>query len=252
MNEGLGKRDENGIITYVNEKLCNMFGYSYDEMIGRHVYSFHDEANLQILKEQMASRKTGEKRPYEIQWIRKDGQKMDMLVSPQPLFDESGAYRGSFAVFTALLGRHDIAAGGEIRSHGTLHCILEDIKTSFIFYDTILSFPALQFNSLSVADWRDIAAEKVRIAADREQKKDFYDLYFSLRLLGIEPLLELYVKKFGKSVNYFHILKGMTYFEDAEKDPEPMLVDKSVTWDEVTQFFLSHIKEFERAFEKLI
>jgi hypothetical protein len=104
---------------------------------------------------------------------------------------------------SSLFRRYDIATEGEIRSHGTLHCILEDVKISFIFYAGILSFPLLQFNSLSIADWRDIAAEKVRIVADRGQKKDFYDLYFSLRLLGVEPLLELSVKKFGKSVNYF-------------------------------------------------
>jgi hypothetical protein len=153
---------------------------------------------------------------------------------------------------SALIGRHDMAAKGEIRSHGTLHCMLEGIKLSFIFYDAILSFPMLKFNSLDVADWRDIGAEKVRMVADRGQKKDFYDLYFSFSLLGIGPLLELSVKKFGKSVNYFHLLKGMTYFGDAEKDPEPMLLDRSVTWDEVKQFFLAHIKEFEGAFEKLI
>jgi hypothetical protein len=104
---------------------------------------------------------------------------------------------------SALIGRHNIAAEGEIRSHGTLHCILEGIKTSFIFYDGILNFPVLQFNSLDIADWRDIAAEKLRIMADRGQKKDFYDLYFCLRILGIEPLLELSVKKFGKKRQLF-------------------------------------------------
>jgi len=152
---------------------------------------------------------------------------------------------------SALVGRHNMAAHGEIRSHGTLHCILEEIKTSFIFYDGNLSFPLLQFNSLNIADWRDITVEKLRIVADRGQKKDFYDLYFGLSLLGIETLIELSVKKFGKSVNYFHLLKGMTYFDDAEKNPEPMLLDKSVTWDQVKHFFLTHITEFEKYLEKM-
>ncbi len=152
---------------------------------------------------------------------------------------------------SALFKRHNLSAEGEKRSRGTLHCILEGIKTSFILYDGLLSFPVLQFNSLNIADWRDIAVEKLRIVADRGQKKDFYDLYFGLRILGIEALVGLSAKKFGKSVNYFHLLKGMTYFEDAEKNPEPMLLEKSITWDKVKHFFLTHIKEFEKTFEKM-
>ena len=34
MNEGLGVQDKNGIITFVNDRLCEMFGYPRDEIIG--------------------------------------------------------------------------------------------------------------------------------------------------------------------------------------------------------------------------
>jgi hypothetical protein len=153
---------------------------------------------------------------------------------------------------SSRIGRQHLAAQGEIRSHGTLHCILEGTKTSFIVYNTSLNFPLLQFNSLYIADWRDITVEKLRVVADRGQKKDYYDLYFGLMLLGIDALTELSVTKFGKSVNYFHLLKGMTYFDDAEKNPEPMVFDKSVTWNDVKHFFSTHIREFEKYFEKMI
>ncbi len=151
---------------------------------------------------------------------------------------------------SALFRKHNLSAEGEMRSRGTLYCILEGIRTSFIFYDGLLCFPVMQFNSLNIADWRDITVEKLRIVADRGQKKDFYDLYFGLRILGIETLIGLAGKKFGKSVNYFHLLKGVTYFEDAEKDPQPMLLEESVTWDNVKHFFLTHVQEFEKAFDK--
>jgi PAS domain S-box-containing protein len=105
MNEGLGMQDGNGIVTYVNEKLCSMMGYSYEEMEGKHLYNFMDESAISVLEEQMEKRKKGEKTPYEIKWTRKDGRRVDMLVAPQPLFDESGAYKGSFAVFTDITTR---------------------------------------------------------------------------------------------------------------------------------------------------
>jgi hypothetical protein len=64
---------------------------------------------------------------------------------------------------SSLLGRHNISPQGEIRSHGTLHCILEEVKTSFISYTGDLSFPLLQFNALHIADWRDITVEKLAL-----------------------------------------------------------------------------------------
>jgi predicted nucleotidyltransferase component of viral defense system len=162
--------------------------------------------------------------------------------------------RGDFAPedLSAMMKNHDLLPEGEIRGRGTLHCILEGIKSSFISYDSLLHFPLLELNSLDIADWRDITTEKLRIVADRGQKKDFYDLYFGVQLLGIDSLVELSFKKFAKNVNYFHLLKGLTYFEDAEKNPEPMIIDESVTWDNVKNFFLTHIRDFEIAFGKVL
>ena len=153
---------------------------------------------------------------------------------------------------SAMMKSYNFFPEGEIRGRGTFYCILEGIKSSFISYDTMLNFPLLELNSLHIADWRDITTEKLRIVADRGQKKDFYDLYFGVQLLGIDSLVELSFKKFVKNVNYFHLLKGLTYFEDAEKNPEPMIIDESVTWDNVKKFFLTHIRDFEIAFAKVL
>ena len=35
MNDGIGVQDAHGVITYVNDRICEMLGYSRDEMIGR-------------------------------------------------------------------------------------------------------------------------------------------------------------------------------------------------------------------------
>ncbi|MBI5050694.1 MAG: nucleotidyl transferase AbiEii/AbiGii toxin family protein [Nitrospirae bacterium] len=140
---------------------------------------------------------------------------------------------------------------GELRSYNTLHCILEGVKTSFIFYDGLLLFPVKSFYSINVADWRDIIVEKLRTVGDRGQKKDFYDLYYGVQKLGIDAIVELAYKKYGKGINYFHLLKGITYFEDAEKNPEPLLLDKNILWDDVRNFFLVKSNDFENAFKHI-
>lgn len=152
---------------------------------------------------------------------------------------------------SAVIRKNKLLIKGEMRRHETLHCILEGIKSSFIFYDGLLIFPTLEFNSLDVADWRDIITEKLRTVADRGQKKDFYDLYFGVQKLGIDNIVEYAYKKFGKNINYFHLLKGITFFKDAEKNPEPILLDKTVSWADVKRFFIAHIQDFEKAFHRV-
>lgn len=152
---------------------------------------------------------------------------------------------------SSTIKQHKISVEGEMRKHGTLYCILEGVKTSFIFYDGQLLFPKIQFNTLEVADWRDIIIEKLRTVGDRGQKKDFYDLYYGVRKLGVNTIIELTYNKFGKSVNYFHLLKGITYFDDAEKNPDPMLLDKSVSWENIKSFFTMHAPDFEKAFSRI-
>lgn len=147
--------------------------------------------------------------------------------------------------------RHKIAVEGEIQRPGTLYCVMEGVKASFIFYDCRLIAPLLKFNTLEVADWRDITTEKLRTVSARGQKKDFYDLYFGLAKWSIDDLITSACKKYGKAVNYFHMLKGITYFDDAERNPQPMLVDKAVAWEEVKSFFVSHVSDFEAAFRRI-
>jgi PAS domain S-box-containing protein len=100
MNEGLGMDDENGLLVYANDRLCEMLGYSLDEIIGRPVLSFFDEKNQKIIQEQVEKRKGGENESYRLEWLKKDGQKIITLVSPRGIFNRSGKYKGSFAVIT--------------------------------------------------------------------------------------------------------------------------------------------------------
>ena len=53
----------------------------------------------------MTRRRRGERESYELSWLRKDGQTIFTLVSPKPIFDERGQFKGSFAVITGITER---------------------------------------------------------------------------------------------------------------------------------------------------
>jgi PAS domain S-box-containing protein len=102
MNDGLGLQDENGLITYVNDRFCQMLGYKFDDFIGRPVSDFLDDNNQKTLKNQISIRKKGKIEPYEIGWVCKDGGKIQTIMSPQSIFNQKGQYKGSFAVITDI------------------------------------------------------------------------------------------------------------------------------------------------------
>ena len=102
MNDGLVIADENGTLTYVNDRLCDLLERSPQDIIGHPVIEFTDEENQKILKEQMAKRKKGESGPYEMAWRRIDGGKISAIVSPKPIFGKDREFKGSFAVITDI------------------------------------------------------------------------------------------------------------------------------------------------------
>jgi PAS domain S-box-containing protein len=102
MNDGLVTRDANGLITYVNGSVTRMLGYAREELVGRPANDFFDEANREIVREQIFGRMKGQHDPYELTWTRKDGSKLHTIMSPWPLFDRNARFIGSFAVMTDI------------------------------------------------------------------------------------------------------------------------------------------------------
>ena len=139
----------------------------------------------------------------------------------------------------ALIQRVQRLAGFSVvtKAPSTLHANIQGTKVSFLGYSYPLLFPLERFLEVAIADSRDIASMKIRAIASRGTKRDFIDLYATAQQFGLVQLLQWFDRKYAQaSYSRVHILKSLTYFEDAEKDPMPhMLI--SVDWSEVKRFF---------------
>jgi PAS domain S-box-containing protein len=102
MNEGVIIANEDNVISYVNEKLSEMLGYSQVEIIGHSILEFLDEDNQKIVQEQRIRRGRGESGSYELELTRNDEQKLIALVSSIPILETDGGFKGSFAVVTDI------------------------------------------------------------------------------------------------------------------------------------------------------
>ena len=126
----------------------------------------------------------------------------------------------------------------------TLHATIQETKVSLFGYAYPVLFPHALFLDVPIADARDIACMKVSAIASRGTKRDFIDLYDACVRFGLAEILTLFARKYVQAnYNRTHILKSLTFFSDAEKDPMPhMLVPR--TWDEVKRFFRREATRF--------
>jgi hypothetical protein len=143
----------------------------------------------------------------------------------------------------ALLQRIQVLDGLTLTAKApyTLHATIQGTKVSFLGYSYPLLFPTNPFLEVAVADPRDVACMKVSAIASRGTKRDFVDLYLCAQRYGLADILRLFNQKYAQT-NYskIHILKSLTFFADAEKDPMPhMLV--ALDWERVKQFCLMEV-----------
>jgi len=127
-------------------------------------------------------------------------------------------------------------------ARGTLHGIMDNVRVSWLYYPnpildnfvTSSSIPGLRLASL-----KDIGTMKLTALSHRGSAKDFIDLYkLHEHGLDLDDLLDLMPHKFpGTKINYYYIIKSLSYFDDAEAEPMPrMHVD--LNWLELKEFFL--------------
>ena len=86
-------------------------------------------------------------------------------------------------------------------------------------------------NGVVLAGIKDIAAMKINAVIGRGTKKDFIDLFFLLRRFTLQEMLDMYIQKYPEG-SLFIAMKSLSYFEDAESDPMPVMLSPA-DWNTV-------------------
>ena len=86
----------------VNESLCQILGYSKKEIIGKTPFDFCDEKNQNIFEKQILKSTSVKHRNYEIELIRKNGDKVTTLFNATTMLDSKSNKTGSFAFITDI------------------------------------------------------------------------------------------------------------------------------------------------------
>jgi predicted nucleotidyltransferase component of viral defense system len=126
---------------------------------------------------------------------------------------------------------------------GNLVYVVKDVRVGFYGYGYPLVAPLVETENLQLASVEDIALMKLDALLSRAARKDFYDLYFICQKIPLRQLFDLTPKKYS-NIRDFEVqtVKRLVYFENAEADTDPVLL-QSVSWQDVKQYFIQQAKE---------
>ena len=100
IHEGILRVDNDTRISFVNKQMAEMLGYSVDEMLDRHLYSFMNKKKSSKTNLQTINRAIKDQKDFE--FIHKDGSKLFVMLSSTPIIDASSNHK------EAIIGIQDI------------------------------------------------------------------------------------------------------------------------------------------------
>lgn len=124
---------------------------------------------------------------------------------------------------------------------GTIVGSIGGVRVSLFHYPYVVieELVSTQFG-LPVASLADLGCMKLAAVAQRGSRKDFVDLYY-LGAAGysIRELLALLPRKMpGVEFNPVHVLRSLAYFEDAEAEPDPVML-VPYDWAKVREYCIT-------------
>lgn len=118
---------------------------------------------------------------------------------------------------------------------------IDNIKVDFVNYKYSLLNDYLVSDNIRMVSTQDIAAMKLNAIMGRGSRKDFVDLYFLLKEFSMEEIFNFYKQKFNDG-SEFLVLKSLTYFDDAELQPQPIMF-KDFNWETCKQKILEEVSK---------
>ncbi len=158
LNDGMGIINAKGRIVFVNDRLCEMTGYSREDLVDCHVGQFLPDPNTDLDPLDWSGWELNPGEALEVDLPCKDGALMPVRLSPSPLHSEQGDFQGGFAVITDMTSirsaqaryrqlnenlekkvvesTRDLLLANDAlrRSEGRYRRIIESLSEGYIFY----------------------------------------------------------------------------------------------------------------------
>lgn len=128
---------------------------------------------------------------------------------------------------------------------GSILATVNGIKVSILAYQAKNLHKEVGWMGGWLADPLDIGLMKLSAIINRGAKKDFIDMAYIIREnYSLPVLLQNLPKKYPDSADMVvTAMKALTYFSDAEKEPDPIILKKEYSWISAKSIVTSAVKE---------
>ena len=102
---GIVIEDMNGKLSFVNDAFAKMLGYKVENLIGKRIVSFATLKSKKIMIKKGELREKGISDSYEAQFVKSNGEIVDVLINASPLKDDGGNLLGIVGVISDITER---------------------------------------------------------------------------------------------------------------------------------------------------
>ncbi|MDP3452824.1 MAG: PAS domain S-box protein [Bacteroidales bacterium] len=109
MNEGVLMTDNEDVILFANKRICEIYGYSQDELIGKIGYKILEHPDsAQIVASKKDFRLDGLSDSYEVIGVKKSGELINIAINGAPIRNNSGEVTGTVGIIRDITREREI------------------------------------------------------------------------------------------------------------------------------------------------
>jgi PAS domain S-box-containing protein len=128
--EGIWVADDRGMITYVNQRMADLLGYSNGSLLGRPVYDFIEAESRSGVKHSLSRRGARSGQSVDLRFRRRDGSQLWGLVSSSPILGKDGTLVGTVGMVTDITERK--RAEEQLRRSADRLAMLHDMDQAIV------------------------------------------------------------------------------------------------------------------------
>jgi PAS domain S-box-containing protein len=186
--EGIWKVDTDFITSFVNGRMAELLGYTAEEMIGRPLFDFLFESDIEQKRSELQRRRRGVSEQLETRYRKKDGSVLWARVATSPIVGEDGNFEGALAMVSDITEqKRTEAEEGRLRNKiNLLSRAVEQTADSVVITDRqgTIEYVNPAFEATTGYGPGEAIGKTPRILKSTLHKKEFYSRLWNQILEG--------------------------------------------------------------------
>lgn len=187
--EGIWKINAELETTFVNRRMTEMLGYTFDEMLGRPLFDFmFGIDDIEQKKTEMERRRRGMSEQVETRYRKKDGGELLARVTTSPIISEDGRFEGALAMVSDITEerRAELEQRRAQETINLLSRVVEQTADSIVItnHEGTIEYVNPAFEATTGYSREEVLGKTPRLLKSDLQDQAFYNKLWNQILLG--------------------------------------------------------------------